>query len=400
MAFQIKNLTIGLLGVAASTLCSAQVPAPEINHHVAGWMLNRPVGTLEADWFTYSDGSSTAPSNAAPALRYDAAMIEPKPMVVPGNCPSAGFCRVVIGDTLLALDNVPADGSAHIDYPFTTVGASASDIVLNQAGYTINNRSYGTNFEVRAVLVDSANVETQLTDYVSSSSIWNTINSHSIWDAYYFVRNPDKWPLAAANAPAMYDQGALPGVMTPVPLHPGNSYKLRLYFKSTDGKAMVDDVILHMQAVTVTTLDDGLQAGGAPEPDYSFAALTGGTTPTVLLNDQINAATVPSANSTLALVSADAGLTLDTATGTIAVAPGQPGTKKLTYSLCPKYEQTILPTFQSTACKTAVATVTLTGPGIAVPAGAAQSVPSLHQYAVALLGLLLAGLGMARMRKR
>ncbi len=264
---------------------------------------------------------------------------------------------------------------------------------------------YGGQFHVRMALVDGTNVYP-----LGGSTPVGAAAALSPEGIYFFVSN-QTWPLTGAASPITSigctafgktaDQGIAGTVQVPVPLRPGHTYALRAYVGldagATDRRAMMDDVMLFMQTVAVTADNDGLLPAGGVDPAYSFAALTGGTTPSVLTNDTVNAAdatTVPAANVALTQVSADPGLTLDPATGTIAVAPGQAGTQTLTYRLCPNYGA-VVPNFQSAACKTAVATVTMTGPGVVIP-----PVPTLQQGALALMGLLTAGVAALGLRRR
>jgi hypothetical protein len=389
------GLFAGLLALGAA----AQVPAPTVNHNVAGWTSNRLPSTLNPDAYLCSPGS-TPPGPAVPTVtdRYDSAILTPSAMsfgdpalhiaVPEGNHP-----------TLVQFQNLALDGAeTHLNFPFTTATTADVDFVLNQAMYGMNSAlNYGSQFQVRMSLIDvgAGNVEHPLGGAVPVA----TTSQLPLSGAYFFVNN-QTWPLTGSPATPAYvcgpadkftDSGIAGTVQTPIPLRPGSAYILRAYLGlqagATDRRAMIDDVLLFMQAIHVDAQNDG-----AGDPAYSFPAAGGGTTPSVLANDQINSAPVPTGNFTLAQIGADPGLTLDTTAGAITAAAGQPGTKTLTYQLCPRYDQTTVPNFQSSACKTAVATVTLTG--------AAAPVPSLQQGAMALLGLILAALGTWGLRRR
>ena len=137
-AIKVKSLGAIFLGVSAGCAIAQQtLPSPTVNHHAAGWMFNRPAGTVNPDWYTYSDGTSTQP-NSAPVSAYDKDLVVPTAAIPPDFC-TAGqttFCRINTGATLLALSNVPASGdSAYVDFPFTPQNppSGKADVVLNQA---------------------------------------------------------------------------------------------------------------------------------------------------------------------------------------------------------------------------------------------------------------------------
>lgn len=405
-----SGLLLGFLSLGAA---AQTPPAPEVNHNVVGWMSNRPYSALYPDSYVCSPGSTipVAGGGALPvAQRYDGAMLSPGTMIFsdPGK-----HIPVPEGQspTLVQFDNLdPSPAEMYVDYPFTTTATFPDrDLVLNQAFYGMNQGTspYGGQFHVRMALVDGANV------YPLGGTNPVATTSALVPEGVYFFVSNQAWPLAGAPNSILSslgcgavgkiaDQGIAGTVQVPVPLQPGHAYALRAYVGlnagATDRKAMMDDVMLFMQTVAVTADNDGLLPGGGADPAYSFAALTGGTTPSVLGNDTLNAAgapTVPAANRALTQVSADPGLTLDPATGTIAVAPGQAGTQTLTYRLCPNYGNSVVPNFQSAACKTAVATVTLSGPGVVIP-----PVPTLQYGALALMGLLTAGVAALGLRRR
>ncbi len=368
-------------------------------------MSNRPFGTLTPDAYPCSLGG-TMPSAAAvqpPSDRYDGAMLIPESMVfaVPD--------KHTVGsqwNTVILFDNLDPGAPTYVDFPFTTAALPGSDVVLNQAAFEMpRTSSYGTQFQVQMALVDRGNdgVEYPL-------GTRNDVNTLKQTGVYAFVSN-QTWPLlgaqegrlsACGRVGKLAEQGLAGTVRSPVPLRPGHAYALRAYLTlqagATDRRAILDDAMMAMQAVTVEAQDDGQLADGTPDPAFSFTALNGGTTPSVLGNDRLatmTAPTVPTENRALTQVSADPGLTLDPATGTIAVAPGQAGTQTLTYRLCPDYGNSVVPNFQSSACKTAVATVTLSGPGVVIP-----PVPTLQQGALALMGLLTAGVAALGLRRR
>ena len=352
-------------------LAAAQTPpVPTVNHSVAGWTNNLPPSTLTPDLYACSPPPPT-PGAAIPNPldRYDSALLTPSSMTFgdpalhillpPGTLPS-----------LIQFQNLLASpAETYIDFPFTTTATPDSDVILNQAAYSMNSSRYGSQFHTRMVLVDvgAGNAQYPLGGTVSFSAV-RAVGSPN--DTYFFVNN-QAWPLtgspgaptSACGPAGKFDpQPSIAGTLqTPVPLKPGSAYILRAYLglqaAATDRRAMFDDLRLYMQAVNVNAQNDG-----TGNPAYSFAAASGGTTPSVLANDQINATAVPANAFTLTQLSASPGLTLNATTGAITAAAGQPGTKTLTYQLCPKYDQTTVPGFVSSACKTAVATLQLTGP--------------------------------------
>ena len=410
-----KTLTAALMGMSATWVAAQTPPPPHVNHNVVGWMSNRLPSTLEPDSYTCSPpppGSiiSTEPGPAAPVgQRYDGNVIAPLAMRF-----STSDLHISLPEgtypTLVQFNNLSTTGTeTYVDFPFSTTASADSDFILNQAFYSMNSgTNYGSQFQTRMSLLDSgSNLEYPLAGTNPLGAIT------PLTDSVYFFVNNQTWPLLGSPAPNSWacgptqkinDQGIPGTVQTPVPLQPGHAYVLRAYLSlqdgATDRRAMIDDVMLYMQTVTVDAQDDGLQAGGAVDPAFSFQAQSGGNTPIVLTNDRINTLAVPATNFTLSQVNADAGLTLDTASGTITVAPGQPGTKKLTYKLCPKYDQAVIPNFQSNACKQATATVTLIGPGVPQPAATAQAVPGLQSTALLLLSLLAGVLGIGAVRRR
>ena len=390
----IRAAALGLCSAFLALSAAAQTPpAITVNHNVVGWTSNRLPSTLNPDAYVCSPGSTPpGPAVTPVSARYDGNVLTPTPMTF--SVPSL-HVPVPEGNhpTLVQFQNLDTNGAeTYVDFPFTMAAAPDSDFVLNQAFYGMNQGLlYGSQFRVRMVLVDvdNGNAEYALGGTVPVA----TTSALPNFGTYLFVNN-QAWPLTGApgplNAPCgptgkFTDSGIAGTVLTPVPLVPGNKYLLRAYLSleagATDRRAMIDDVMLFMQAVNVATLDDGVA-----DPAYSFAAASGGATPSVLLNDQINAAAVPAGNFTLTQVSGDPGLTLDTTTGAITAAPGQPGTKTLTYRLCPSYNQTTVPNFASNACKTAVATVTLTGaaapPQVSVSCTPTSLVDAAGQQAV------------------
>ena len=358
------------LGIVIASANAQTLPDPELNHNVAGWMSNRPSSTLEPDSYVCSPGNTIPTSTPVLPVtdRYDGRVISPSAMSfgTPNKhilLPEGTYPTLV---QFQNLDAAPAE--TYVDFPFKTIQRD-SDYVLNQALYAINSGTgYGSQFLIRMALVDG-------TEEFPLSGKTPMAAPMALPDGMYFFVNNQTWPLIGPAGPPKYqcvestmvtNQGIPDTVLTPVPLKPDHQYKLRAYLSleanATDTRAMIDDVMLFMQTVTTKAQDDGVLAGGGVDPAYSFAAANGGTTPSVLANDQINNLAVPSGQFTLESLSADAGITLNTSTGTIAALPGQPGTKTLTYKLCPKYNQTVVPNFQSSACTTATAKVHLTGP--------------------------------------
>ena len=173
----------------------------------------------------------------------------------------------------------------------------------------------------------------------------------------YRVLNNQGWPSNDPDAHPLQTDA----LNEPIPLQTNHPYELRLYptknSPTSTGAGYIDDVLLFMQTVTASAVDDPSLA--------TLPAISGGTTPSVLGNDTL-AGLAPVANHHV--VGPDpanappAGITVR-ADGTLQVPPNQPGQYTVPYRLCPTYGSTLYPDFSSAACKTARATVTLTGPG-------------------------------------
>jgi len=326
-----KNLYLAACLVASSATSQAQT---ENNQMAVHWTLNAPAGGL-------------SPTLINPSLVTEAAPIS-----------ISGLTRTAPNVTLLALTDLPPveDSSKYVSYRFTTADVGDADIALSQATYSLNDLTYGQQFQVRAALHDlTSNVTYPLGSTVNFTQVRSVVNvgPANRWAAYYFV-NGQSWPLRADEILA--PQGALPAFMKPVMLAGNHTYELRFYFSqqgNTDGRGMIDDVGIVMKTIAVQAYADGV---------YRLAALSGGTTTEkVQANDSINLLPLQEDTYTLSQVDADPGLTLNP-DGTISATPGQPGVKTLTYQLCPKYDSEVVADFRSNACKTAVATVELDGP--------------------------------------
>lgn len=329
-----KKIDSRFIAALIMSLCAASHAQTETNQDVLGWSLNTPPGSLDP----------------SPVV---------SPMVSQADPISiSGMTRVSPGITLLALTGLPTaeDLSKYVSFRFTTGSVADADIVLNHAGYALNNTSYGQDFQIRAALYDvAADTSYTLGDTVNFNQVRSVVNVGTInqWASYFFVNN-QTWPLQATELKA--EQGSLPALKKPVLLAPDHAYELRFYLSqqgAVDGRGMIDDISVLMKTVSVQATADGI---------FSFPAQSGGTTADkVQDNDFINQLPLEADTYTLSSVSADPGLSLN-ADGSITAAVGQPGTKTLTYQLCPKYDTAIVAGFESNACKTAVATVELTGP--------------------------------------
>lgn len=366
MSAKMKNiLNAALWGMIASSVGAQTLPAPNVNHNVVGWMMNREYGTYEPDSFAYSQGS-TIPTSTPATPPYDSALLTPSKLVLHNLtrgpiAPSSSANKY----TLLNVTNVPAMEKAdtYVEYPFVTADLANTDILINQARYAINSNSHGTAHQIQMSLVDNVTkTEYKLASPMRAIDALNRYNDRG----YFFVDNQNIWPMGENAGDVQANTHDANTVAQPIPLVKNRSYSLRAYLSQAPGAknalGVIDDVMIFMKTITVDAQDDGLQPGGTPAPEFSFTAQDGGTTPTVITNDRFNTSAVPANNFTLTQINADQGLVLNTNSGAIAVDPGQPGQKKLTYSICPKYDQSVIPNFQSGACKSAVATVTLTGP--------------------------------------
>ncbi len=367
-------------------------PAPDISHNTVGWMSNRPCGTQLPDTYIYADGASPTvprcgtPSDAA-TNPFDSAMIAPSASVI------TGLTRVVSTATLLSFSGLPTAESGYVSYPFTVKALPGADVVLNQVLFAYNSSAYGTAFGVRAELVDGA---TQLPIGVRKSHTEVASMAPDPWGANtYRVLNNQGWPSNDPN-PHPLQTDAL---NEPVPLQANHPYELRLYptknSPTSNGAGYIDDVMLFMQAVTVAAVNDPALA--------TLPAITGGTTPSVLSNDTL-AGIAPVANHHV--VGPDpanpppAGITVR-ADGTLLVPPNQPGQYTVPYQLCPVYGSTLYPNFNSAACKTAQAIVTLNGPGPVItppqPTATPAQVPVNSPW---LLGGMLGGVWLLARRRQ
>ncbi|WP_395024601.1 hypothetical protein [Comamonas odontotermitis] len=337
-----KKIKVRLAAALLMTSCVAAHAQTETNQYAVGWTLNSPAGTL------------------APSLANTTLVPQADPIGI------SGMTRVASNVTLLALTGLPPaeDSAKYVSFRFKTGGVANADIVLNLAGYSLNNTGYGQQFQVKAVLHDlTSNVGYPLGSTVNFSQVRSVVNvgSANQWASYFFVNN-QTWPMQAAEIQPQ--QGNLPAYKKPIVLAPNNDYEFRMYLSqlgAADGRGMIDDVTVYMKTVSVQAQADGV---------FSFPAQSGGTTTVkVQDNDSINQLPLQAGTYVLSTVTADPGLTLN-ADGTISVVAGQPGTKTLTYQICPKYDTNIVSDFQSNACKTATATVQLTGaafpPGVSI----------------------------------
>lgn len=316
-------------------LCATTHAQISSNELVLGWTLNTPRGTL----------------NPAP-LRPPVSQADPIHI--------SGMTRVTPTAAVLALRGLPAseDANTYVSSRFTTGSVPEADIVLNLAGYSLSNPNFGSQFQIRSVSYDVTNdITYPLADTVNFNQVRSVVNVGNPFGTYFIVNN-QTWPMRSDEKQA--EQGQLPAFKKPIILAPDNTYEFRFYMSqqgTADGRGMIDDIIVYMKTVAVKTEADGI---------FSFPAQSGGTTTEkVQDNDLINELPLETDTYTLSVLNADPGLSLNP-DGTITAAPGQPGTKTLTYQLCPKYDTELVTGFQSNACKTAISTIELT-PSPALP---------------------------------
>ncbi len=333
-----------LLAWGGCTVALAQATSPSVNHGVVGWFLNKPDHTYKPSGYVpYPQDADASPP------QYDTALILPASLTLSGLTTAGGTPTLL---NLVGLSNpvvAPALPSTYVSFPFKTGPQNDADILINQATYSLNNNTLGQNFNVTTTLVDvgGGGAEYPVSQNVDFGSVYDPS-----FLGFYFINN-QQWPMVASTpnfpAAAYYK--------FPVPLKPNHQYELRTYLaKNTvddDGKGMMDDLTISMQAVTVNAVDD---------VNVDFQAQTGGTTASVLANDTILGVATTATNYVVTpKETLPAGVTLHP-DGRIEVAPGQPQTYTISYQLCPDYGTNLFGTsFVSNACKTAKAQVSLIG---------------------------------------
>lgn len=343
-ARKIGHLSVGVLAaLVASTGALAQSPPITQNHAVVGWFSNKPVGTYKP-----AGGAVAYPQDAdKDPVEYDTRLILPGSLAVNGL--AAYGTRSLLSFSGLP-DPTPSPGPHYIAYPFKTGPQPDADILINQATYSLDDGGYGQNFNVTATLVDvdSGGTEYPLSENVTFKQVYDPG-----FNGFQFINN-QQWPMTPSTP-----HFSASAYMLPVPLKPNHSYELRTYLAkngaSADGLGMMDDFTIYMQAVTVAANDD---------TNVNLPANVGGDTPSVLANDtMIDVAVDPKASyyTVTPVGTLPAGVTLQP-NGVIHVNAGQPQTYSIPYSLCPKYGDNLFGSaFQSNACKTATALVTLVG---------------------------------------
>ena len=137
-------------------------------------------------------------------------------------------------------------------------------------------------------------------------------------------------------------------------------------------------------------------AGAAnPQSDTGNATAGAASTPiaNVLANDTVDGVPATTSNATLTVVTpaSDAGVVLDTATGSVTTTAAVPsGTYTITYQLCDKATPAV--------CATSTATVIVTA---STPTNReATPVPTLKEYGLIFLSFLLATLAIPNIRRR
>ena len=336
-----------LLSVGASTGVFAQTQALETNWPVVGWFSNKPTGTLKP-----SGGEVPYPQDAdANPVEYDTRLILPSTITIHGLTPPPSGLNT---PTLLYFSGLPnpdtSPNPSYLAYPFKTGPQNDADILINQATYSLDDLNYGQDFNVTATLYDATTQqEYPLSKNVKFSEVYDPN-----WQGFQFINN-QQWPMSP-SAPHF----AADAYKFPVPLKPNHDYELRTYLAknstSSSGFGMMDDMVIYIQAVKAEANDD---------PNVDLPAATGGSTPTsVVTNDKLANVLVNPAASNYVVTpvgTLPAGVTL-LPNGVIQVAPAQPQTYTIPYQLCPNYGPTLFgASFQSNACKTATAQVTLVG---------------------------------------
>ena len=361
----IKNVLFGaLLAGGASTGALAQTQPLETNWAVVGWFSNKPIGTLKPSggWVPYPQDADKVPPE------YDTRLILPDAITFTGLTPPTGPSV----PTLLYFSGLPnpspVPSGSYLAYPFKTGPQNDADILINQATYSLDSGSYGQDFNITATLFD---VDAQQ-EYPLSTNVTYSEVPDPNYQGFQFINN-QQWPMSPSTPHFSTNKY----YKFPVPLKPSHKYELRTYLAknspASDGLGMMDDMVIYMQAVVAEANDD---------PNVDLPAATGGSTPTsVVANDKLlNVLVNPAASNYVVtpVGTLPAGVIMSP-NGIIQVAPAQPQTYTIPYQLCPNYGTTLFgAAFQSNACKTATATVTLIGAPPPPAVSVACTPPSLN----------------------
>lgn len=247
-----------LAGAAGPSLAQSYVNAPSsylgVDGLVAGWMSNRPPGTLTQDWYP---GSGEASTGAGPISgpTHDVVFLSSTGPQRFGTGLSASpdptypDFQVISGLTTDTADGAKL-AQQYIEFPFVTgtmryadTSPSAALFYVNGAftakRWNLNGNTHPRAFGYAAYLVDgdgnAVSALLQQTDDVSTVA----------GDDFQFVRAPD---------------GPGPGIT----LQPGSAYALRFYLyrtaANTDGKASWDDTLFTMSRQTLAEIIVGASA--------------------------------------------------------------------------------------------------------------------------------------------
>ena len=277
------RLCIGavLLSAAAGpSLAQSYVYAPStlsgIDGWVAGWMSNRPPGTLTQDWYPGSVGGSTG-TDAVEGPTHDSTFLSSTGPQRFGAGLSASPDPTfpdfqIISGLRTSTAAAAIDAQQYIEFPFTTgtmqyADATASaalfyvNAVVTAKRWNLNNNAHPRAFGYAAYVVDAdGHPVSELLQRIDDVS---TVSG----DGFEFVRPPD---------------GPGPGIT----LQPGTPYALRFYLyrtsANTDGRASWDDTLFTMSRQTLAEIIvsasavTAVPAGAQNDYSYSFNVYNNG----------------------------------------------------------------------------------------------------------------------------
>ncbi|QIL69548.1 hypothetical protein G7048_03665 [Diaphorobacter sp. HDW4B] len=285
-AKKFRSIACAFLVVSASTSSFGQqyvfapTSASGLDGWVAGWMSNRPPGTLSQDWYPGSSGLSTGPTPVLGDTHDTNFLAGTVPQRLGGGLsasPDATYLdfQIISG---LSTNNASSaiDAQQFIEFPFTTGTMMYADstessalFYLNAAliakRWNLNGNIHPRSFGYAAYVVDAAgNSIGGVLQQVDDVSLIGGVD-------YQFVRAPD---------------GPGPGIT----LQPGTPYALRFYLYRTglnaDGRASWDDTLFTMSRQAIAEVIVGastvakVPTGGLNQYSYTFSVYNNGPDPT------------------------------------------------------------------------------------------------------------------------
>lgn len=293
--YRLGMAALWLAGAAGPCLAQPYVFAPAsafgYDGWVAGWMSNRPPGTLTQDWYPGSGEDSVGATpvsgpthdttflSSTGAQRFGTGLSASPDPTFPDFQVISGLATNTAAAALLA--------GQYIDFPFTTgtmqyadATASAALFYVNGAftakRWNLNNKLHPRAFGYAAYIVDASGhpvgEQIQQVDDVSAVD----------GDGFQVVRAPD---------------GPGPGIA----LQPGTPYALRFYLYRTpansDNKASWDDTLFTMSRQTLAEVVvnasavSAVPAGAQNNYSYTFSVYNNGPdATTALVSDPLPAA--------------------------------------------------------------------------------------------------------------